>query len=1414
VTRPQPTQPTYADLEIRILDRQAAGYPVELTVAGRQLPRGFLDPDALPLPWTAGADPATDGERLLRWLLADPAVKEAWDRANGLDGYCRVRLRIDAAAPELHTVSWELLRRPAGPGVAAHDLAASDKTPFSRFLALPSPPGSQIIDERLRVLVAVADPDDLARFQLTPIDRATEIAALEAAVAGLPVELTELTGPCTLPAIERALRRGYHVLHFVGHGVYMESAGAALFLADDANQVQIARADQVAAMLARLAGPDNALQLVFLGSCQTAVASPADAFRGLAPQLLQAGIPAVLAMQDLVPVPTYRAFAQAFYRQLMQHGAVDLAANQARAALLTARLPGAAIPVLFSRVPDGKLLAIPGVDANAPAPGQPPYKGLQHFDVGDAADFHGREHLTAELVDFLRHNSLLAVVGASGSGKSSLVRAGLVHAVQSGQALADGVTAPEGSQNWLVHIITPTARPLESLAASLTRDSESVRAAAVLTDDLAQDPRSLDFYARRLLSQPGAGERLLLVVDQFEELFTLCKDKAQRKAFVDNLLAAACPEAGGGCNPDDTSTLVVLTLRADFYAQCLDIENLRAPLERYQRIIGAMSQEELRRAIEQPARRGGWELEPGLVDMLLRDVGDEPGALPLLSHALLETWKRRRGRTLTLAGYAASGRVQGAIARTADEVYTRRLTPDQQEIARRIFLELTELGEGSQDTRRRVTLRDLIPQNEDAPAVERVLQVLAGARLVTTFQDEAQVSHDALIREWPALRKWLDANREGLRTGRRLAEAAREWQREGEDPDSLYRGARLAQALEWTAGRPDSLNPTAQRFLEASRAAAEEAEREREAARQRELEAAHQRELEQAQMLAKVEDALAEAKRQARRAQAGELSAYAQTSAAKNTLDPSESLLLADLALRATWGDDGYVTANAADAAIAAIEAAPPWRLTLPPRRHTDSVSSAAYSPDGARIVTASRDQTARVWDAESGEELLSLRGHTSWVLSAAYSPDGARIVTASADQTARVWDAASGEELLSLRGHTDLVRSAAYSPDGARIVTASADQTVRVWDALSGQELLSLRGRTDWVLSAAYSPDGARIVTASAHQTVWVWDALSLEELLTLRGHTASVNSAAYSPDGARIVTASGDGTARVWDAASGQELLSLRGHTSKVVSAAYSPDGVRIVTAGYDKTARVWDARSGEELFSLRGHTGSVWSAAYGSSGASSAAYSPDGARIVTAGDDQTARVWDASSGLEMLSPRGHTDRVYSAAYSPNGARIVTASADQTARVWDAASGEELLSLRGHTDLVSSAAYSPDGARIVTASADQTVRVWDALSGQELLSLRGHTAGVSLAAYSPDGARIVTASADQTVRVWDALSGQELLSLRSHTDRFYSPAYSPDGARIVTASTDQTARVWDAASGEELLSLRGHARMGVAAA
>ncbi len=451
---------------------------------------------------------------------------------------------------------------------------------------------------------------------------------------------------------------------------------------------------------------------------------------------------------------------------------------------------------------------MPTRDQEAPGAGDSPYQGLNHFGFADAHRFFGREQLTAELAGYLHSQHFLAVVGASGSGKSSLVRAGLIPALHYGQALADATRPPAGSRHWPIHIMQPKAHPLRELAAALLPAQESDLAQLRLMDELAQDGRVLGLRASRLLSG-GPADRLLLVVDQFEELFTLCKDPAERKAFVDNLLTAAVA---------DGVTTVVITLRADFYAHCFAFDNLRTALGEYQIPIGPMKQDELRRAIEEPARLGRWELEPGLVALLLADVGDEPGALPLLSHALLETWKRRRGRTLTLAGYAASGRVQGAIAHTAEAVFNQLDNPQQQAIAKSIFLRLTELGEGAEDTRRRVQLSELMPKLEEQATIEAVLTKLADARLVTTDKAEVEVAHEALIRKWPTLRGWLDENREGLRLYRRLTKDALEWDRLHQDPAELYRGLRLEQAVTWERTTAIDLAPLEKSFLKQSKA--------------------------------------------------------------------------------------------------------------------------------------------------------------------------------------------------------------------------------------------------------------------------------------------------------------------------------------------------------------------------------------------------------------------------------------------------------------------------------------------------------------------------------------------------------------------------------------------------------------------
>jgi eukaryotic-like serine/threonine-protein kinase len=463
---------------------------------------------------------------------------------------------------------------------------------------------------------------------------------------------------------------------------------------------------------------------------------------------------------------------------------------------------------------------------------------------------------------------------------------------------------------------------------------------------------------------------------------------------------------------------------------------------------------------------------------------------------------------------------------------------------------------------------------------------------------------------------------------------------------------------------------------------------------------------------------------------------------------------------------------------------------------HGDIVLSAAYSPDGTRIVTASDDRSARIWDARTGAQLVVLSGHDDSLITAAYSPDGTRIVTASTDKTARIWDARTGAQLAVLSGHGDEVNSAAYSPDGARIVTVSNDKTARIWDARTGVQLTALVGHSDYLYSGVYSPDGTRIVTASADKTARIWDARTGAQLAVLSGHRDGVDSADYSPDGTRIVTASLDKTARVWDAHTGVQLTVLSGHGSRVYSAAYSPDGTRIVTASFDKTARIWDAHTGMQLAALPGNVRVIYCAAY----------SPDGTRIVTGSNDNTARVWDARIGTQLAVLSGHDSYLYSAAYSPDSTRIVTASVDKTARIWDARSGAQLAVLSLHGEDLYSAAYSPDGARIVTASADTTARIWDARTGAQLVILSGRGGRVFRSAYSPDGTRIVTASADKTARIWDARSDVQLAALSGHVDYVYSAAYSPDGTRIVTASADRTARIWDARTAAQLAVLSGH--------
>ena len=1065
----------------------------------------------------------------------------------------------------------------------------------------------------------------------------------------------------------------------------------------------------------------------------------------------------------------------------------------------------------------------------SPAPGEPPFMGLRSYDEADSERFFGRSSLTSQLVERLGNLRFLAIVGASGSGKSSIVRAGLVPALRWAEP---GLAVGPASRPGPIVVVTPTESPLAALAAALLHSSARPSDIAHLREQLAADPAALCKHVHRRHRGP-----FVLVVDQLEELFTLARDADERSAYLRLLTHVV----GRECRHD---TRVVIVLRADFYEQCASDAALRDALAANQAFIGRMTAVELRQAVESPATRNGWSFEPGLVDLVLRDVGREPGGLPLLSHALLETWHRRRGRVLTLRGYAESGGVRGAIARSADRLFNQRLSPADQLIARRILLRLTELGSGSQATRRRAPLSELIGPGDEGSAANSVLGALVDARLVVVTRDAAEVAHEALITHWPALSRWLADDREGLRLHRHLTEAAQSWEGFERDADQLYRGALLAKAIEWAADHDADLNALERTFLDASKAAAV---RERS-----ELAARQQHELEIAQRLAQAEGERAEAaaaqaatereatRRLRRRAvylaaalvvsvglgivaglferdaqQSAEVAvANAVSAEAANRIAQSREVAAAAIASLDFDPERGILLAlqaNAIDPTLEAEDAlhrsvgASRVLLTMGNPRAARAMIGTGFSPDGKLIVTGIVDATAVVWDAATGREIEMLTGHDDAVNGAAFSPDGRLIATASDDHTARTWDVATGRLVTVFRGHSDQVARAVFSPDGRRLATGAIDGTARVWDVTTGQSLITLSGPSNGIRDVTWSPDGTRIATADRDGTARVWDATDGAILLELVGHTQGVLGVAYAPDGATLATASSDGTAAIWDATTGERLRILSGHTANVQGIAFSPDGRWVATSSYDTTARIWDARTGVELIRLAGHTGPIYGLAF----------APDGARLVTVSEDGTARVWTLQPVGELPILKASADGLWDAVFSPtSGSTLATVGTSDSPAIWNTDLGRQAVELNGHVGEVYSAAFSPDGRRLATAGADRTARIWNVATGAQELVLDGHQApatpnyypGVLDVAFSPDGGRLATAGDDGTARIWDTGKGRELVRLVGHDGPVGGVAFSPDGSRLATAGWDQTAIIWDAFSGKRLMTLSGH--------
>ncbi|WP_399432231.1 helix-turn-helix domain-containing protein [Streptomyces sp. WAC05374] len=1150
---------------------------------------------------------------------------------------------------------------------------------------------------------------------------------------------------------------------------------------------------------------------------------------------------------------------------------------------------------------DGELLRLVREAPHAPPDGQPesacPYRGLSAFTPRDAEWFFGRERATAALVErvFERVGSgPLLLVAPSGAGKSSLLNAGLVPALRR----RGGFPMP-GADGWPVVAFTPTAQPLQELLdrAGKVLDSDL----GIGTRQVRERPEVLLEAVHRLWQDrlpdgrpPGEGPpvegpvpgqvprpadrrpppvRPVLVVDQFEELFTLCPDEDERRAFVRVLTAVATarPEASGY-----DAAVVVIGVRADFTGDCLDLPELASAFTDGLFVLPPMSVAELRESITRPAERAGLTLEPGLVPLLVRDAGlrdagphdtgpygsspyasgphdtgpyasgtredatgaaeAEPaprqapsGALPLVSHALMATWQRREGGTLTVAGYEATGGIRGAVARTAEDVFAR-LYPAEQRTARRLLVRLVHVGDGTGVTRRRMSRAALLGPPRDADGASAALDAFVRARLVTIDSDTVEITHEALLHAWPRLRGWIHADRAGLLIHQQLAHAAAEWEREGHDPSALYRGTRLATVRSWADELDGAarLAPREAAFLRASRA--EEDGRAAQARRQVRRQQRMLATLVVLLLLAVGAGGVAYQQRAGALDQ--ERAARSQALAVRSTSlaagRPEASMLLAEEAYRtrATTEARGALLSTQAQpfsarlgghgGPVNAVAFAPGggllasagsdgtvrlWRvadrratatLTVPGR-----VRAVAFGADGRLLAATSTDGPVRLWDtaARHGGRAVVLPARTAGARAVAFAPHGRTLAVAAADGTVGLWDTGGDRPraVASLTGHQGRVNALAYAPDGRTLVSAGADRTVRLWDADGGGPVAVLRGHTDEVLGAAFAPDGRTVATGGVDRTVRLWDTRLRRSVGAWTGHSDDVNAVAYTPDGTMVVSAGGDGTTRLWDVRSGRPTATLTGHTDYVLGVAVDARGAVLATAGFDQSVVLWDLRG--PVLTSRPFT-EIWQAAY----------SPDGRLLATADADHTVRLWDVAGRRVLATFTGHRETVFSVAFAPDGRTLASAGSDGTVRLWDVAARRPLAALTGTRGDVFSVAFAPDGRTLASAGSDRTVRLWDVAARRPLAALAGHTDFANGVVFSPDGRTLASVGDDLTVRLWDVAARRPLAALTGHTGAVRGVAFSPDGRLLASSGNDGTVRLWDTRLRRAEGALTGH--------
>jgi WD40 repeat protein/energy-coupling factor transporter ATP-binding protein EcfA2 len=1004
-----------------------------------------------------------------------------------------------------------------------------------------------------------------------------------------------------------------------------------------------------------------------------------------------------------------------------------------------------------------------------PFDGRCPYKGLDVFEEEDAELFFGRERLIEDLLERLKESRTIFLIGPSGSGKSSLMRAGLIHALKAGaiQSLR--------SERWLYETMKPgrdpigeVARVISSMAGTINAGDE-VRARALANDGI------LTRWCEIALKE-GRDKRAVLFIDQFEEVFTQVSSEVERLAFLNLLTHTATAEHGRAS--------VLFAMRSDFVLNCANYPQLNALFNQHSIQIGAMQPDELVSAIAQPALGVGLHIDPDLVAQIINDMQGEPGALPLMQFALKDLFDSQQAKggkiDLTLSDYLQQGGMHKSLERHADGSFAK-LDGSEQELARSIFSRLIEIGHGTQDTRRTALFDELIPADSKADEVQVVIQKLADARLITTDEqagkDTVTISHEKLIDAWPWLRKLVDDNREAIALQNEIVNDAKEWEDHQRDPSYLYTGVRLANAREQAEAKKLVLSGTVNEFVQTSiKVFNDEIEAtSREEARKKHLQKRIIVGLIGLTTIILV--LLVFALIQLNVSRALQLSAQAQAAFAEENYNAA--------ALYAHQSNQ--IHKNDISNRILARLPYENFELGQGLIGHISPIIGVAWSADG-RLASVSIDGIIIIWDLSTGQPAQTFQGHTDWVTSITWSTDG-RLASGSVDKTIVIWNSSTGQPDQILKGHVDGIASVAWSADG-RLASGSVDGTIIIWDLSTGQPAQTLQRHSSSINSVAWSTDG-RLASASDDNTVIIWDPSIGRPNQILRGHTDWVSSVAWSMDGG-LASVSLDGFAIIWDLTSGQPDQILQGKVSDI---AWSPDG-RLASSSIDKTVIIWDLLTGQAAQTLKGH---VEEGIF-------VAWSTDG-RLASGSVDGTIILWDLSTAKPAQTLEGHTDRVTSIAWSADS-HLASGSDDGTIILWDLSTAKPAQILKRHKTGITSLAWSEDD-RLASSSGDKTVILWDLATGPPAQILQGHTLGVNSVAWSADG-DLASASNDTTVIVWDLTTGQPAQTLQGHADRVRSVAWSPDG-RLASGSDDGTIILWDLSAAKPAQTLSGHIRGGV---